>query len=61
MTDTGIVNIWAKAPASAPRDSSWAVESDGRARRVKADVRRKVWKKKYANSDHQIYDQRDPR
>lgn len=53
MTDTGIVKIWARAPASAPSASSWAVER-GERRRASRAVRRDEWKKKYANSGKRI-------
>ena len=53
ITDTGIVKIWARAPASAPRASSWGVERAVE-RRLRSAVRREEWKKKYANSDHQL-------
>ena len=50
ITDTGIVKIWARAPASAPRASSWGVERAVE-RRLRSAVRREEWKKKYANSE----------
>jgi len=39
ITDTGIVNIWARAPASAPRASSWGVDNAVE-RRLRRAVRR---------------------
>ena len=50
MTATGMVKIWASAPAAAPRASSTEVGSERRWRRRRAVVRSRVWKKKYANS-----------
>lgn len=46
------MNIWARAPASAPKASSWGVDSAVE-RRLRRAVRREEWKKKYANSESQ--------
>ena len=42
MTETGMVNIWASAPAMAPSSSSAAVESGGRAEPLGALRRRRA-------------------